>query len=273
MALSFARCPKKLFLPLHVATLFSGFAACCKQQTPMTVLERPLAHLKFSNLIEGGGYNELKKMIDSVTFTWYISYIWEIRKEGRLTCRSYIVLRNSVYEYICISYYKKKPVIPARFLKSLSSQNLGYTHVCVRLRCGLIGGLACMESLLLRHGRWFSPNAAAEFERAYLCYRSAINQLADHACSHRRLRYHMRPKIHMLGHIVYHFLPRNPRYYMCFLDEDFISRVKNVAAVSHPLHTSRLSLLRYVIHACMAWAAEGSTVWGGSEKGRFDSMG
>ena len=27
----------------------------------MTVLERPLAHLKFSNLIEGGGYNELKK--------------------------------------------------------------------------------------------------------------------------------------------------------------------------------------------------------------------
>lgn len=151
-------------------------------------------------------------------------------------------------------------MIPARFLKSLSSQNLGYTHVCVRLRCGLIGGLACMESLLLRHGRWFSPNAAAEFERAYLCYRSAMNQLADHACSHRRLRYHMRPKIHMLGHIVYHFLPRNPRYFMCFLDEDFISRVKNVAAVSHPLHTSRLSLLRYVIHACMAWAAEGSTV-------------
>ena len=57
---------------------------------------------------------------------------------------------------------------------------------------------------------------------------------------------------------------------MCFLDEDFIARVKNVASVSHPLHTSRLAMLRYIIHACMAWAGEGSTVWGGSEKGRFD---
>ena len=146
------------------------------------------------------------------------------------------------------------------YFKSLSSQTLGYTHLWVRLRCGLIGGLACMESLLWLHGRWFSPNASAEFERAYLCYRSAINQLAEHACSHGRLRYHMRPKIHMLGHIAYHFLPRNPRYFMCFLDEDFIARVKSVASVSHPLHTSRLAMLRYIIHACMAWAGEGSTV-------------
>lgn len=130
MALSFARCPKKLFLPLHVATLFSGFAACCKQQTPMTVLERPLAHLKFSNLIEGGGYNELKKMIDSVTYTWYISYIRKIRKEGRLTCRSYIVLRNSVYEYICISYYKKNPWYQHVFWNPWALRIWGI-HMCV----------------------------------------------------------------------------------------------------------------------------------------------
>ena len=129
-----------------------------------------------------------------------------------------------------------------------------------RLRCGLIGGLASMESLLLRHGRWFSPNATAEFEKAYLCYRAALNQLAEHAGSVGELRFHMRPKCHMLGHIVYHFLPRNPRYYSCFLDEDFVYRVKNVAQVAHPLHTSRLAMQRYIIHVCMAWAGDGSTV-------------
>lgn len=152
------------------------------------------------------------------------------------------------------------------------------SHVCVlqnneniciytfsfRLRCGLIGGLASMESLLLRNGRWFSANSTAEFEKAYLCYRAALNQLAEHAGSVGELRYHMRPKIHMLGHIVYHFLPRNPKYYSCFLDEDFVYRVKNVAQVAHPLHTSRLAMQRYIIHVCMQWAGDGSTVWGGN---------
>lgn len=75
-----------------------------------------------------------------------------------------------------------------------------------------------------------------------------------------QMRYHWRPKCHMLGHLTFHFLPRNPRYYMCYADEDFIARSKRVAEKSHPLHMSRLALLRYTIHACMLW--HGETVWG-----------
>lgn len=70
-------------------------------------------------------------MIDSVTYTWYISYIRKIRKEGRLTCRSYIVLRNSVYEYICISYYKKKARDTSTFFEIPELSEFGvYTCVC-----------------------------------------------------------------------------------------------------------------------------------------------
>lgn len=140
-----------------------------------------------------------------------------------------------------------------------------YVKTCflpwVRYRCGLIGGLATMESLMLRNGRWFSAVTVSEFETAYLCYRSSLNVLASHALGAKLLRYHMRPKIHQLGHIVYQFLPRNPKYYSCYLDEDMVSRVKNVAVVAPPLHTSRLAMQRYIIHVCMAWAGSSMTVW------------
>lgn len=130
----------------------------------------------------------------------------------------------------------------------------------IRYRCGLIGGLATMESLMLRSGRYFSAAVVNEFERAYLCYRVSLNELALHAVGAKQLRYHMRPKIHQLGHIVYHFLPRNPKYYSCYLDEDMVARVKRVATVAPPLHTSRLAMQRYIIHVCMAWGGSGSTV-------------
>ena len=122
-----------------------------------------------------------------------------------------------------------------------------------RLRVGLIGGLAAMESLQLRHGRYFDPSGCNEFIRAYLVYRSALNSLHEHALQVKEMRYHMRPKCHQLGHLVFHFLPKNGRYSSCYADEDFVARTKRVAIVSHPLHVSRLALLRYTIHVCMMW--------------------
>ena len=125
---------------------------------------------------------------------------------------------------------------------------------------GCIGALATMEILMLKHGRWFTPYAVCEWRRAYVCYRSALNMLADNAISRGLMRYHMRPKAHMLGHITYHFVPRNPRYYHCFLDEDFISRTKAVAEKCHPLYMSRLTLFRYILHVCMLYSG---VAWSG----------
>ena len=118
----------------------------------------------------------------------------------------------------------------------------------------VVSALAAMESLMLRGSRWLTRDAHTEFTHAYLVLRASLNALADHACSVGLARYHMRPKVHMLSHVVWNFLPRNPRYFSCYVDEDFVARSKRVAEVSHPPHASRLALQRYLIEACMRFA-------------------
>ena len=129
-----------------------------------------------------------------------------------------------------------------------------------RMRSAVIGALATMDSLQLRGGRKLDPNAVAEFKRAYITFRVALNSLADFALGTKVLRYHLRPKLHQMGHVVYHYLPKNPRYFQCYADEDMVARMKRVAVASHPLHVSRLAMLRYIINVCMKWAGDGATV-------------
>ena len=110
-----------------------------------------------------------------------------------------------------------------------------------------------MEHFQLQHGRWFPDNISKEFQRCYLIYRACLNELAVLAVQAGQLRYHLRPKCHQLGHLTFHFLPRNPRYFHVYQDEDFIARTKRVAEVSDPVFVSRLALFRYIIHVCMMW--------------------
>ena len=69
-----------------------------------------------------------------------------------------------------------------------------------------------METLILRGGRKLTPEATCEFKRAYCVYRSALNTLADLAVQKKEAKYHMRPKVHFMGHTVWHYLRRNPKY-------------------------------------------------------------
>lgn len=121
---------------------------------------------------------------------------------------------------------------------------------------GLMGGLATMELVMLKHGRMLSHYGACEFRRAYMVFRCALNLLAERAIAMRLARYHMRPKVHQLGHLVYQFLPKNPRYFMNYSDEDFIARSKRVAEKTHPRHMSKLTLHRYVINTCLRFSGE-----------------
>ena len=133
---------------------------------------------------------------------------------------------------------------------------------------GLAGGLATMEILMLKHKRRLTPYATCEFKRAYCVFRSSLNMLADRARQRREARYHMRPKAHFLGHLVWHFLPDNPRYFMNYSDEDFMqanrraiapgSHVKaNVAEVCDP----RLSPLQWRNDLKHRWVGIGKKVF------------
>ena len=142
------------------------------------------------------------------------------------------------------------------FLKRFCKIPLFFLPSVIRWRRGLIGGLATMESICLKGSRWLTHDACCEFRMAYCVYRSALNSLAEWAVQNGLVRYHLRPKCHQLGHLTWHYLPKNPRYMQCYCDEDFISRTKRVAERSHPLHMSRLTLFRYIVQICLRFSGE-----------------
>ena len=126
----------------------------------------------------------------------------------------------------------------------------GYT---LRYQGALLGSLATMELLTLQEGRVMGTDACTEFRRCYLTYRSSLNWLAAENLKLARCRYHMRPKVHQMSHLVFGFLPANPRMFSNYLDEDYICKTKRVAESVHPLHMPMHVAMRYSIAACLRW--------------------
>ena len=126
--------------------------------------------------------------------------------------------------------------------------------VIPRYQAALLGSLAEMELLTLQHGR-VMPHAVCEnFKRSYLVYRSSLNWLATENLKLSKCRFHLRPKAHQLSHIVFDFLPLNPRRFSNYLDEDFIFKTKKVAEHVHPLHMPMHVCMRYSIAVCLRWS-------------------
>ena len=142
----------------------------------------------------------------------------------------------------------------------ISNNNMECFWGELRWRSGLVGALATMESVQLNNGRVLSEDSYRQFVVASCTFRACFNNLANWSISQNSVKYHVRPKLHQLSHLTWHFAKRiNPRYCSNYLDEDFIARTKRVAEKSHPVHTSRLSLLRYTIHVGLRWS--GGNVW------------
>ena len=125
-----------------------------------------------------------------------------------------------------------------------------------RWRRALVGALASMESLCLTSGRIMAPDQHKEFVRSYLVFRCSLQMLASKALHDKVLRYHFRPKLHQLGHLTYHFLPKNPRYMSCYQDEDYIARTKLLAEKCHPLFVSQQTCFRYAVRMCLTWSGK-----------------
>ena len=123
----------------------------------------------------------------------------------------------------------------------------------LRYQGALLGSLATMELLTLQEGRVMGGAACTEFRRCYVTYRSSLNWLAAENLKLARCRYHMRPKVHQMSHLVFGFLPSNPRMFSNYLDEDYICKTKRVAESVHPLHMPMHVAMRYSIAACLRW--------------------
>lgn len=136
-------------------------------------------------------------------------------------------------------------------LRSMAASHPG--DVMLQLQRACVGSLATFEVLMAREGRVMSPECVAEFQRAYLVYRSSLNQLALQSLAAGKTRWYLRPKCHHLGHITYHLLPKNPRKCSNYCDEDFIHRTKTIAQRSHPHHMCVHTLERYAVSVCLRW--------------------
>lgn len=122
------------------------------------------------------------------------------------------------------------------------------------LRAGAAGGLAWIERACVQGKRILAETVCADMKRNYIIYRSAYNQLAQWALQHQLFRYHLRPKQHQFEHLIFDFLPRNPRYLSNYADEDLIRRTKTQAKTTHPAYMSQQVLSRYCMAATLKWS-------------------
>ena len=105
---------------------------------------------------------------------------------------------------------------------------------------------------LIQHPRHFFDQGTSDaFEHAYLTFRFAYNELARSALERGLPRFHMRPKVHVLEHIVMEFRGKNPRYFTNYLGEDAVRRTKALAAKAPARFLSHHVLFRYVISKCL----------------------
>ena len=95
--------------------------------------------------------------------------------------------------------------------------------------------------------RFFDGPTADAFEKSCLEFRFFYNQLARDAIERGFPRYHLRPKLHMMEHMCTEFKGRNPKYFMNYLGEDAVRRVKALASASPARFMSHHVLYRYCV--------------------------
>ena len=122
-----------------------------------------------------------------------------------------------------------------------------------RYQAALLGSLACMETIMNSQPRVMDHDSCSDFKKAYLTYRSSLNWLAMQSIQASRCRYRLRPKCHQPAHLVYSYLPLNPRKFANYLDEDFIFKTKKVAEKAHPLWMPTHVAMKYSIAVCLRW--------------------
>ena len=109
---------------------------------------------------------------------------------------------------------------------------------------------------MVSNGKLLGGAAKESCEHFYILFRSALNHLAVKAEENKQLRYHLRPKLHHLEHLVLDHCRkgRNYRYMSCYLGEDMVHLMKRMALKLHPLVCGQRSIDHYGLHVCLKWA-------------------
>ena len=109
---------------------------------------------------------------------------------------------------------------------------------------------------MLSNGRLPDEASRANCLHYYMLFRCALNKLALKAEASKQLRYHLRPKLHHLEHLILDVCvrSRNYRYISCYLGEDMIRLTKRMALKLFPPVCGTRAIDHYSLHVCLKWA-------------------
>ena len=128
------------------------------------------------------------------------------------------------------------------------------------LRASCAGAFVHMQMVFDNGGVLLSDSEVAEAQRLGRFFLMSYQVLANRAADLHEPLYKMRPKYHSLDHIVRELVNKeNPRFFMCFGDEDLMGKIARVAFKTHPSNISRATLMRYVGFLEERWDAMSAT--------------
>jgi hypothetical protein len=110
-------------------------------------------------------------------------------------------------------------------------------------------------AILDQEPMFMSAEATAECTAAGFDYLRLYNSLA-HMCVQASVRrWKVRPKCHVLAHILLRsgFSRMNPRFWSCWADEDYIGKVCKLARATHPAAVARRTLDRWFANLAVRW--------------------
>jgi hypothetical protein len=123
------------------------------------------------------------------------------------------------------------------------------------LRATLAWAVAEFYLVMEMEGRFMSGEGVQRLAFAGQAMLQVYHALAQEAAENGRAMYGLRPKMHMLSHLIAQVETDkvNPRFFHCFKDEDMIGRTVKVAAKCHRTTISLRMMERYMLRLCLRW--------------------
>jgi len=118
----------------------------------------------------------------------------------------------------------------------------------IRLAAALFWGAADFFHVIDKSPMFMNRLQIQETLRAGNTFLKSAIMLADLALTNLVLRWKHRPKLHYLHHQVGEVkFGFNPRFFNCFIDEDFVGKMSSLASKTHKTTTAYRTMLRYMI--------------------------
>ena len=126
----------------------------------------------------------------------------------------------------------------------------------VRLRAACLAAWASMIEQFDYCGRFFTEDEARLAYQAGRLFLVLYQRLANRAIGENRRLWKVLPKHHYIDHQIRRLKKDrfNPRYRQCFLDEDWMGKVKKIASKTHGASTLHRFIDRYLLHIGFRWS-------------------